>query len=576
MLYQFVGYQFDSKHRLLTHNDNVIPLNDKTAQLLLLFLQHPQRVFSKAELLENIWPDRVVTEQVIFQNISKVRALFGDDAIKTFSKKGYQWQFPVTVTDSSGRGGQNWFRRFLFPCVAVPVMLSFVGAMALGVFMLMKANTVTPQGVHFITQSAPGTEAAEFSVQAVFDSADHYWLTGSSSSSDILVAWQWHELPHSGVLRFMLAGTRQQWEGVIEASRLSEAVNELDALTMLIAKHQYIQARTMRERLASLTLIASEYNKSGVVQRQEIALLLQQQNFERAALLLEQQSDKNVSEVMAAILAMYKLELAMRTDQWSEAKSASEFAIEQFGKTGIGFLHANALLESAWFYFVNNQIRQGMQILNQASRVARENEEPVLEVRAHLIQAFIASKAGETELMHTQLGLAAQLLDFYQLPAQHQVAVLYYRAWADDSSADSLAIYQQLLTLPFSEKYGYMFYAASDWLFKEYVQERSLEKALSLIMPWQRPSYKSALNAGIARERGDLEAASAFASDAFGQAVSEGEIIQALDAALLAIQIARQKGQSVPERFADYIARHSTRRWQAINSRALAQIQAGS
>jgi hypothetical protein len=43
-----------------------------------------------------------VSEQVVFQNISHLRAIFGNDAIKTFSKRGYQWQLELTeVTEQA-------------------------------------------------------------------------------------------------------------------------------------------------------------------------------------------------------------------------------------------------------------------------------------------------------------------------------------------------------------------------------------------------------------------------------------------------------------------------------------------
>jgi DNA-binding winged helix-turn-helix (wHTH) protein len=36
-----------------------------------------------------------VANQSIFQNISNLKTIFGDDAITTHSKKGYQWQIPL-------------------------------------------------------------------------------------------------------------------------------------------------------------------------------------------------------------------------------------------------------------------------------------------------------------------------------------------------------------------------------------------------------------------------------------------------------------------------------------------------
>ena len=49
----------------------------------------------KKSILSHVWQDKVVSEQAVFQNISHLRSLFGNQAIKTFSKRGYQWQLKV-------------------------------------------------------------------------------------------------------------------------------------------------------------------------------------------------------------------------------------------------------------------------------------------------------------------------------------------------------------------------------------------------------------------------------------------------------------------------------------------------
>ncbi|WP_054014155.1 winged helix-turn-helix domain-containing protein [Pseudoalteromonas sp. R3] len=95
----FQDFEFDCQNLALSKQGRKISIKEKPAALLGLFLSDPQKIYSKAEILEHVWPGRTVTEQVVFQNIGHLRALFGDDAIKTFSKKGYQWQLPVEPAD---------------------------------------------------------------------------------------------------------------------------------------------------------------------------------------------------------------------------------------------------------------------------------------------------------------------------------------------------------------------------------------------------------------------------------------------------------------------------------------------
>ena len=92
----FLDFQFDCQSQVLSKGGTIQSIPDKATQLLAMFLARPSKLLSKEDILDEIWPNKVVSEQVIFQNISLLRGLFGKDAIQTYSKKGYQWQIPVS------------------------------------------------------------------------------------------------------------------------------------------------------------------------------------------------------------------------------------------------------------------------------------------------------------------------------------------------------------------------------------------------------------------------------------------------------------------------------------------------
>ena len=82
-----------------------ISIRPKTFELLLLLTDNPKQIFNKTELLENLWPDTIVEEQVVFQSINEIRKAFdNNDVIKTFPKRGYQWQLPVAFDESYAIG----------------------------------------------------------------------------------------------------------------------------------------------------------------------------------------------------------------------------------------------------------------------------------------------------------------------------------------------------------------------------------------------------------------------------------------------------------------------------------------
>ena len=104
---QFLDFEFDESQSVLYKAGEVIPLNSTQSNLLALFISNPQKIFSKEDILTAIWHSKVVSEQVVFQNISQLRAILGEDAIKTFPKKGYQWQLELIVIDASSEKRQT-------------------------------------------------------------------------------------------------------------------------------------------------------------------------------------------------------------------------------------------------------------------------------------------------------------------------------------------------------------------------------------------------------------------------------------------------------------------------------------
>ncbi|KAF7769838.1 hypothetical protein PCIT_a2746 [Pseudoalteromonas citrea] len=100
MKVRFNHFEFDCDSLILTKQARIFSLNEKPAQLLSFLLTEHKKINSKESILTHVWPERVVTEQVVFQNISYLRALFGDKAIKTYPKKGYQWQIAFSTIDT--------------------------------------------------------------------------------------------------------------------------------------------------------------------------------------------------------------------------------------------------------------------------------------------------------------------------------------------------------------------------------------------------------------------------------------------------------------------------------------------
>ena len=103
-LYEFGPFRLDQRNGLLLRGDEVVPLTPKAFDTLLLLVQNSGRVLSRDELMSSLWPDTVVEENNLTQNISMLRKALGEGAnglrfIETVPKRGYR--FIESVRESS-------------------------------------------------------------------------------------------------------------------------------------------------------------------------------------------------------------------------------------------------------------------------------------------------------------------------------------------------------------------------------------------------------------------------------------------------------------------------------------------
>ena len=90
---QYKTRQFTINERALSvvsHDGKQCDIRPKTCQLLLVLLKNTGKLVTKKQLLAEVWNTSVVDEQVIFQSIKEIRALFGDHAVIKTLKKSTQ------------------------------------------------------------------------------------------------------------------------------------------------------------------------------------------------------------------------------------------------------------------------------------------------------------------------------------------------------------------------------------------------------------------------------------------------------------------------------------------------------
>ncbi len=103
--YQFGNYLLDTARRELQHDGTAIALEPKVYQVLVYLLQHADRLVSREELLEHVWPDTFVQDAVLARCIRAIRQVLNDDhtrqrMIQTRPRQGYRFVAAVVNPDA--------------------------------------------------------------------------------------------------------------------------------------------------------------------------------------------------------------------------------------------------------------------------------------------------------------------------------------------------------------------------------------------------------------------------------------------------------------------------------------------
>ena len=111
-IFEFGEFQADAHKRLLISNSGeTLPLTPKVFELLLFLVQHHGKVIEKDELMSAVWPDTIVEESNLSQNISILRRVLGETPgqhrfIVTVPGVGYK--FVAEVRENSEPVMREW------------------------------------------------------------------------------------------------------------------------------------------------------------------------------------------------------------------------------------------------------------------------------------------------------------------------------------------------------------------------------------------------------------------------------------------------------------------------------------
>ncbi|HMO79232.1 MAG TPA: winged helix-turn-helix domain-containing protein [Pyrinomonadaceae bacterium] len=144
----FGDFTFGLGEKILSRGNERISLAPKVAETLSILLESPGRLLTKDELMERLWPDTVVEERNLAQNIFILRKVFGsgegkEQFIETVPRRGYRFvgevkyvneEFAPSRNGSEHKNGKQKRVR-LMPFVIAAIFLAT--ASGLGYFLFL-------------------------------------------------------------------------------------------------------------------------------------------------------------------------------------------------------------------------------------------------------------------------------------------------------------------------------------------------------------------------------------------------------------------------------------------------------
>ena len=106
--YAFGPFRLETTPRALYRGDEFIPVTPKALDTLVVLVEDAGKLVTKEDLMHRVWPDVVVEDGSIANNISMLRKILnphfeGDGPIATVSRRGYRFTAAITAEPKTSR-----------------------------------------------------------------------------------------------------------------------------------------------------------------------------------------------------------------------------------------------------------------------------------------------------------------------------------------------------------------------------------------------------------------------------------------------------------------------------------------
>ncbi|MCO7223372.1 winged helix-turn-helix domain-containing protein [Pleionea sp. CnH1-48] len=599
MLYRFKDFEFNSADLVLKQKGEAVAIRHNEAKVLSLLLQHRDKVLSKNDILSHVWQDKVVSDQAIFQNISHLRNLLGNDAIKTFSKRGYQWQLPLVqsaepkhspqpTTDITLKASKP--RRSSILALAAIVLVFCLG------FILTTLRDTSDQNTRATVSKIaylPFSDPQDGSSIELTDN-EHFNFTAlthiDSRSFNLAIELEYPKIAdehpmvlsidmraHNQItfLDFSLKGRVNEWNGELSASNTTQAIAKLQQHLQQDFLYSFLnEVQPPQVKLANLAIAHQQRPSDLILLGHLVHHYIASDELDKAMIMAEklsQQAQEQKDSQQQGNALLYQSQILTSKELYELSAQKLTAAIEQFEHIGNLKRQADAWVARSWldhqagdYAAVKNDLLMSAQLSEQARDVSRE-------LHALTYLSVMASKNRQDEDKYQYLRQAESKMRSYQLPIYHFAKIPFHYSIFTKKPSDKEPHLKRVLEYTQLTPNHWVAKSSREQLLTMYIEQNRLSDAKALVDTLvANNAHNAYLRVLLAKATQDSHAFIVQAQRAFEQAEMAGETPLSLNIALL---LCEEKDTHVNYDFySQYIREHATQRWSRINQEKLTAL----
>lgn len=599
MRYRFKDFEFDSANLVLSRNGEPITIRHNEAKVLALLLNHTNDVLSKEDILSHVWQNKIVSDQAVFQNISHLRNIFGNDAIKTFSKRGYQWRLKTEresedskmTADDHPKSGETG--NITHPKKHPGWLLAAVAAVFfIGVITLNLQNDATQNNAYAVVEIAyiPFSNLEDKANIKLYDDTGINFTELENLSStrfhtslelEYLALVDTHPFVLVGEIRnhaqqvhldFLLKGPFAQWQGQLSGHSDEEVIQKLQQhLQQPIIFDLLSKPQSPELKQANLSIAHQQIPTDLIILGHLINAYIDTNELDKAMVMADKlismsQSQNSPQHHGNALL--YQSEILTKKSLFELSSQKLILAIAQFEKINDLKRQIDVLEAQSWLDHQNRDylaIRNG---LLKSAQLAFEAKDIPRELHMLTYLSVMANKYHEHDDKYLYLQQAEDKMREYQLPIYHYAKVPFHHAiYADNPSAKEPHLKRVLEYTELIPNY-WVAQSSRRQLMYHYIAENRLVEAKTLADSVDADNAQNTfLKTILAKAQQDDNEFLRWAQLTFEQAQLAGEKRLSLDVALLLCE--HPNAPVNYDFYSQYIKENANQHWRKSNASKL-------